>query len=229
VGERCTVFISTPDALRTLQQHVGASLGESIACSDADALGALDLITKRRPELVVLDRMFAATPRGAALINRIKADPTLHRSEIRVLSPEGDGPQVLPRATAGDHGSVRPTVEAARLAVSAPDPPVDRRGTRRAPRFKITGQVDMLVDGNTAALVNLSACGAHVVSETILKPNQRVRVALPDDAGVMRFNAAVAWSTFELPPRLGPRYRAGIDFVDADWPSVDAFCGRHRI
>jgi hypothetical protein len=26
----------------------------------------------------------------------------------------------------------------------------------------------------------------------------------------------------------GPRYRAGIDFIDADGPPVDAFCQRHK-
>ena len=32
----------------------------------------------------------------------------------------------------------------------------------------------------------------------------------------MRFNAIVAWASFEIPPKIGPRYRAGIEFIDAD-------------
>ena len=76
--------------------------------------------------------------------------------------------------------------------------------------------MDVLVDGNTAALVDPSTCGAHVVSRTILKPNQRVRIALPDDMSVAKFNAAVAWASFDITPNSGPRYRAGINFVDAD-------------
>jgi hypothetical protein len=37
---------------------------------------------------VALERVFAATPRGAALINRISADPTLRQLEIRFVSHE---------------------------------------------------------------------------------------------------------------------------------------------
>ena len=196
--------------------------------SDADALCALDVITARRPGLVVLERLFAATPRGAALINRIKADPALEQSEIRVLSHDSDYARVLPRAAARANGAAAAVAESVSRAVPAPDAPLDRRGTRRAPRFKMAGQVEVLIDGKAAGLIDLSTCGAHVTSPTILRPNQRVRMALSDDAGVVKFSAAVAWASFEMPPEAGPRYRAGINFVDADGPSVDAFCVRHR-
>jgi hypothetical protein len=88
--------------------------------------------------------------------------------------------------------------------------------------------VEMLVDGNQAVLIDLSALGAQVVSPTVLKPNQRVRIALADDRGTVRFNAAVAWASFEIPPSSGPRYRAGIEFLDADPDVVDAYCSRHK-
>jgi hypothetical protein len=105
---------------------------------------------------------------------------------------------------------------------------LDQRGTRRAPRHRIRGRVEILVDGNIATLVDLSVVGAQVMSPTILKPNQRVRMALTDDLGNVRFNASVAWASFEIPAGSGPRYRAGLAFVDADAPSVDAFCMRHK-
>lgn len=225
--EHCTVFISAPDVLPTLQQRAGAPGGEMLTFSDTDALRALDVITTRRPGLVVLERLFAATPRGAALIKRIKADPTLEQAEIRVLSHDSDYVRVLARATTGGNGAVTAIAAPAGRAVTVPDAPLDRRGTRRATRFRIAGHVEVLIDGNTAALVDLSTCGAHVVSPTVLKPKQRVRMALPDEAGVVKFNAEVAWASFEMPPTSGPRYRAGINFVDADGTSVDAFCRRH--
>jgi hypothetical protein len=53
-------------------------------------------------------------------------------------------------------------------------------------------------------------------------------LALTDDLGNVRFNAAVAWASFEIPPNSGPRYRAGLSFVDADGHAVDAFCARHQ-
>src|SRR5262249_30540960 len=113
-------------------------------------------------------------------------------------------------------------------AATAAPPALDQRGTRRAPRFKVATKVEILIDGNIASLVDLSVIGAQVVSQTILKPNQRVRVALTDDLGNVRFNAAVAWASFEIPPKMGPRYRAGLEFVDADASGVDAFRIRHQ-
>ena len=70
--------------------------------------------------------------------------------------------------------------------------------------------------------------GRRSISPTVLKPNQRVRVVLTDDHGALRFNAAVAWASFEIPPKRGPQYRAGVNFVDADGNAVGAFCIRHK-
>src|SRR5262249_32767051 len=147
--------------------------------------------------------------RGAALINRIKADPNLDASEIRVISHDSDHTRVLPRDTAAPAAPAAPASPAAAAApaATATVAPLDQRGTRRAPRFKIATKVDILIDGNLATLIDLSTIGAQVVSPTILKPNQRVRMALTDDLGNVRFNAAVAWASFEIPPKMGPRYR----------------------
>ena len=226
----CTVLIGAPDLLPVLKKRTGDGTSEMIVFSDADALHALDVITKRRPRLVALERLFAATPRGAALINRIKADPTLVQSEIRVVSHDTDYSRVLTRAN-GDAAAAG-TGGVAAPSATAPDTtaaPLDQRGTRRAPRFSIAAKVEVTVDGNTAALVDLSLVGAQVIGAGVLKPNQRVRMALSDEAGILRFNASVAWAKFEIPPGSGPRYRAGIDFVDADPAGVEAYCARHRV
>jgi hypothetical protein len=40
----------------------------------------------------------------------------------------------------------------------------------------------------------------------------------------MRFRGAIAWAKFELPkPNDAPRYRAGVDFADADAAALDEF------
>ena len=87
--------------------------------------------------------------------------------------------------------------------------------------------MDVLVDGNSATLVDLSVVGAQVISATILRPNQRVRMALPDETETMRFGATVAWASFEIPPQSGPRYRAGVEFLNADASAVGVFCERY--
>jgi hypothetical protein len=53
-------------------------------------------------------------------------------------------------------------------------------------------------------------------------------MALPEDSGSIRFNAAVAWAKFEIPPQSGPRYRAGIEFIDANANTLDAYCAKHK-
>ena len=198
--------------------------GDLLAFTDAEALGALEVILKRRPHVVALERLFAATPRGAALINRIKADPTLLDTEIRVIAHDSDHTRVSARRRAED--------EEPAVILAEDDPPdpqaLDQRGTRRAPRFKVAGTFGTLLDGNAASVIDISTIGAQVVSSVVLKPNQVVKMAISDDHDRLHFNAAVAWASFEIPPNSGPRYRAGIKFIDADPGAVGGFCRRHK-
>jgi hypothetical protein len=222
VSERCTVLIASPDLLPALKESAGD--GELLTFTDADALRALEAITNRRPAVIALERAFAATPRGAALINRIKADATLRHSEIRVVSDTDmvRAPVRRPADADGPSGTYAPVMTAASSSQ------LDQRGTRRAPRFNVAGQVDVLIDGNQASLVNISTVGAQVVSAAVLKPNQRLRMALTDERGDIKFGATVAWASFENSPKSGPRYRAGIEFINANAASVDAYSSRHK-
>jgi hypothetical protein len=203
-------MVAAPDFLPGLKERAGAD-GEVLMFTDAEALAALQTIVKRRPQLVALERMFAVTPRGAALINRIKADPTLRQAEIRVMAHNSDYSRVVPRAA--PPGS----------------PALDQRGTRRAPRFKTAENTVVTLDGRSGTVIDLSTVGAQVVAPGGLKPNQRVAVALIDGTTQVKFNGSVAWTSFEMSPNGTPRYRAGINFEDADGAAVDAFCARHRL
>lgn len=212
----CTVLIGAAELLPRLKDRTGGDAADVLPFTDVDALRALEAITERKPAVVAIEKEFAATPRGSALINRIKADPTLTGCEIRIVSPTAD-PVTVPKGKAPE-ASLAP----------APAPPLDQRGTRRAPRFKVSGQVEVLVDGNLALLVDLSTIGAQVLSPTVLKPNQRVRMSLSDEHSSVRFNASVAWASFEIPKNTNPRYRAGIEFMDADKSAVNAYLARHK-
>lgn len=189
--------------------------------SDTEALRALEVITRKRPEVIALERMFAATTRGTALINRIKADPKLSACEIRIVAHDTEYSSV---PTGGDApGDTSGGAAVAAVAAPAPAAPLDQRGTRRAPRFRIVEDVEVTIDGNVATLVDLSIIGAQVVSPTILKPNQRVRMAMADNKKPIRFSAGVAWASFEL-AKTGPQYRAGLEFFDAEPQAVQKFC-----
>src|ERR1700737_1990853 len=112
-----------------------------------------------------------------------------------------------------------------------PRPPTGRpqrrgRGTRRAPRFRMRDDTDAQVDGGAATLIDVSAMGAQIISKAALKPQQRLRIVLADDLGIVRFSAAVAWASFEIPKGV-TRYRAGIEFQDAEAEAVEAFAKRH--
>jgi hypothetical protein len=194
-------------------------LASARAFSDVEALEALYVITREKPSVVVVERQFAETPRGVALVNRIKADPSLGACEIRIVAHDGEFARISPRA---------PRVVEAVVAVaeepppSAPVAPLDKRGTRRAARFAIADGVEVTIDGNPATVVDLSAVGAMVVSPTSLRPNQRIRVTLPEVPRPIRLSATVAWASFEM-PKGGARYRAGIEFIDVDVESLNRF------
>lgn len=179
---------------------------EVLTFADADALRALEAMHKRRPNVVALERLFAATPRGAALINRIKADPHLTNAEIRVVSRDADYMRVSPRPIVAEH--------------------LDHRGTRRAPRVKMAGGVEALVGGTRSVLIDLSRVGVQVVSPGGLKPKQEVRIVLRDGQGAVEGTGLVAWASFEM-AESGPRYRAGIDMNGAEASVVDAYATRH--
>jgi PilZ domain-containing protein len=140
----------------------------------------------------------------------VKADPALTDTEIRVLAHDSDYSRVSPR-------KAPPEAQ-----------PLDQRGTRRAARFKIQPKALASVDTVKATLLDLSTIGAQLVTTLQLKPGQQVRMTLDDKTGSVRFIAAVMWASFEIPPKGVSRYRAGLEFADADAAEVDAYIARHK-
>ena len=210
-----------------------ADEGELVTFADTEPIQALQAILERQPQLIVLERLFAATPRGAALINRIKTDPQLSHSEVRVMSHTGDYLRqvVRPQVAAGGGGNEPRggSLPESPVATEEPARPLDWHGTRRAQRVRVRSGVEIQLDGNPAAVVDLSTVGAQVLSSTILRPNQKVRVSVPNDDVVMRFKGAVAWAKFELPkPTDAPVYRAGVEFLDADGQAIDEFVEKNK-
>jgi hypothetical protein len=235
------VVIAASNLMPSLRERL-ADDGKLVVFPDTEPIQALQAILEHRPSLIVLERLFAATPRGAALINRIKNDPQLGHAEVRVMSHSGDyrrvvskpsgsapPPAAAPESAGASEGTALATEAPSTAAVAEPPRPLDWHGTRRAPRHRIRPGVEIQLDGNPAQVVDLSQVGAQVISQTILRPNQKVRVSVPNDDFVMRFRGSIAWAKFELPdPSAPPRYRAGIEFADADARAVEAYCLKNK-
>lgn len=249
----------TPSLRERVAGEGSGAADDLLTFADTEPIQALQTILEQKPRLIVLERLFAATPRGAALINRIKTDPQVSQAEIRVMSHTGDYTRVVSRGAAaeavaepakasahgGSESAAAVQVEVLEVAdeegsddaprpeeAAAPEAPrqLDWHGTRRAARYRIRQGVEIQLDGNPASLVDLSVMGAQVISATILRPNQRVRISVTTDDFVMRFRGAVAWAKFELPkPTEPPRYRAGVEFNDADSAAMDEYCAKHKL
>ena len=191
---------------------------ECVTFTEAEALRALQTITSRKPQVVALETGFAATARGKALVNRIKADPALAHITLRLESME--------EAAVAPPADTAPTL-APELEAAPPSPPVplDFTGTRRAPRHGVDGSREILVDGKPGSLVNLSLVGVQLVTTAALKPGQRVRVSLSEPKGALRCGATVVWATFEM-AKDGPRYRVGLDFINPNTAALDGYIGR---
>ena len=134
------MLIAPTNLLSQFTQRAALPDADVLGFADTDVLRALEAITARKPRLVALERLFAATPRGAALINRIKADPSLMQTEIKVLSHDSDYSRVLPRVPANAMPSGRP-VEADVGEVDRSPQAADRKSTRLNSSHRLTSRM----------------------------------------------------------------------------------------
>ena len=226
------VLIGPRDALVKLREQL-ATKDEVQTFTDHEVREAVEFIATARPAIVALEEEFAVSARGEALIGRITDDPALTTCDVRVLSREPRSQTAEPPPASGSTMAVNPPSDSsspttAPAAVDTAQPGLDQRGTRRALRVRVMSGVPVTVDGNAAELVDLSAVGAQVVSKIILRPNQRVRLALPEGKRSLRCAGSVVWATFEMPQGQQPRYRAGLRLSGIEGESLQSFAERHR-
>jgi hypothetical protein len=176
--------------------------------SSANLASALESIRAHEPRVVALDTQFAHTSEGRAFLGRLEQ-----------VCPTCDAQLVV---FANGRWSMQP-LAATPAAVAAQEASVQ---IRRVPRFPVLDPLAMGVDGRPTSLIDMSVMGAQVVSTPILRPNQRLKVTLPDEGDtILTLTAHVAWSAFELAKE--PRYRAGMEFTDAAAQALEQYCRRH--
>jgi hypothetical protein len=203
------VLIATSAYAGALQQRLG--LESTVAVfSDSDFLQVADAILADPPRVVALDPTFAATARGASLVAQLRNDTRLRDVELRVLlEDEANVPLILtsPQKT---------LLETSR--------PLDRAGTRRADRVPMNRR-PVTVNGEAGQLVDLSLTGAQVIAFVRLRPNQALRLTLPDGTSDVKCQGTVAWA---VAAPVGPtvQYRGGIEFTNPDTARLQAICAR---
>ena len=228
---------------------VGGSInlpGRVLRFVSSNLAAALEGIRASKAGLLALDGQFAATSEGQAFIDRVQK-LRLPGLEIRLVVRTGgvwstrplDGgaatanagaPAASPAMSVSGPAS-RPSaaVAADRAPASAPlDVKTSGLNTRRTPRFIVLDPLEAAVDNGKAGLVDVSVMGAQLLSTPPLRPNQVLKVGLPDNETPVKVSARVAWALFEKPPHSPDAYyRAGIEFTDGVKTTLEDYCKRH--
>jgi hypothetical protein len=214
-----TVVVARADLTPALRERLEADASVIVfGASEADH--ALEVIADRRPGVVALERLFAETPAGSDFLASVRKMPFIASAELRLLHDEGTDIPVLLR---------RQTSAPGRVAIATTSQVLSHVEPRKTPRYKVANGVTAVVNGAATALVDVSIGGAQVLALNILRPRQRVRVALQDDNDEIRVRATIAWSIFEQCRRTKEtRFRAGVEFQDAQRTPLETYCLSHR-
>jgi hypothetical protein len=186
---------------------------------------AFDAIRSHQPGLVVIDGEFAETLAGRGFIDRVDK-----------LSIAGSQTQLVKRVKGAWATTPLASSAAGAAPATAPKSPKSPKSevkavglsTRRAPRFLVIDPLQAAVESSKANLVDLSVLGAQVVSTPALRPNQMIKIALPDEDETLLATAHVVWAYFEKPAGAqDPQYRVGLEFTQAASEALEDYCHRH--
>ena len=227
---------------------VGGSInlpGRVLRFVSSNLAAALEGIRTSKAGLLAVDAQFAAMPEGQAFVDRVQK-LKLPGLEIRLVvrtggvwntTPLEDAAPAAPAARAGapaapaaaaTSAGARPGAPAPAAAAPTLDVKASGLNTRRTPRFIVLDPLEANVDNGKAGLVDVSAMGAQLLSSPALRPNQILKIVLPDNGTPVKVTARVAWALFEKPPHSPDAYyRAGIEFTDSVKTTLEDYCKRH--
>ena len=133
------VLIGPTEALPALRAQLADVTTSLQMFTDHEVREAVEYIATTRPAIVAVEEVFAVSPRGEALVGRIMDDPGLSSCEIRILA---FGATIGDKSRRKSGTGIAPAVAvapepAAGAGTQAPRKVFDRRGTRRAERFRM--------------------------------------------------------------------------------------------
>ena len=221
------------ERLRTSLEERLVGLAETIA---------QETVEDARRQLEAAEERLAALERanGQAVLGRKLAEARLEEEVKRRTAVEKQlaaARQELARgksATASPAGSraeppSRAQTRSAPAKESSPtvvEPP-QFAASRQAERVKLQSANDVLVDGVTSILVDISTRGAQVLSPTTLRPNRVVRLMLRTSTGTCAGEGRIVWAHLESSSaEVGAQYRAGMLFTNMDRAAINALVSR---
>src|SRR5437660_11209519 len=211
MSDTVTVLIADAQRMPALRAS-GPIPGSVLYFSDANLASALESIRAQTPKIIALETSFADSPAGKAFVDRLRA-LDIAGSQIMLLSRQNGNWSTAPLEASAPSDAATESVEV---------------NTRRAPRFKVVDPAQAAIDGTATNLIDVSALGAQVISEPVLRPKQRIKVTITEDQAVLQFVARVAWSVYEkLKSSPTAHYRAGLEFDEGTQKALEEFCKRH--
>jgi hypothetical protein len=228
------VCVVVADPTRMPAIRLGMLLrGRAQYFTTANLAAAVECARNHEAKLVAVDALWAQSALGLSFIERIEK-LAIAGGEVRLIARlEGRWVTVArdPSSIAVNPSAQVPAAKPASSMVMAPSRTVVAAqmvvaSTRRAPRFEVRDPVDAVVESGSATLVDISVLGAQVVSAPVLRPNQKIKVALPDTGDMLHVMAHVKWSNFE-PSASAAHYRAGLEFSGAAQQALEDYRLRH--
>ncbi len=221
-----TVVIA--DATQTPAIRAGLPLSGRVAWyTDTNLAMALTSFQLNHPRVIAVEAALAQKPHGQAFLTRIEQMSIPGTTIALVVRTNGKWlttPHIARQAP--EESQTTASGNAGRPASVAVQP--NASNTRRSKRFKVLESLNATLESGQAELVNVSICGAQVVSKPAVYPTQTIKIVLPDGDHTLRLTARVAWSAFEqIPQGTDAHYRAGVAFVDAAQEILEDYCRRH--
>jgi len=191
--------------------------GRVLRYSSSNLASVFESIRANQPGLIVLDAVFVQTPAGHGFIERL--------NQLSI-------PKLVMQSAVFDRGHWTMTSITNEPAAAVVEAPLSRVSagldTRRVPRFFLQDAAKALAGGSSIEIVNLSILGAQIISQPMMRPNQKLKVGLPDENGTLQVEASVAWSVFEKTAKAPePYFRVGMEFNDALREALEDYCKRH--
>src|SRR4051812_36780733 len=214
-----TVVVADPQRMTALRDGLPTP-GRVLRYPTSNLSSVFESIRANQPGLIILDALFLQTPAGHGFVERI------HQLAL---------PKVVLQAamferghwtmTSIDKQPPPPAVPQNQRVVAVRDAGLE---TRRVPRYLFRDLAEALAEGSSIKIVNLSVLGAQIISHPLMRPSQKLKLALPDDTTALQLTASVAWSVFEKPSDApAPHFRVGMEFNDAVRESLEDYCKRH--